>query len=670
MNFGHFEDDGTRYVISTAKTPTPWRNQLLNREYYLETSQRLCGASFAVENYRRYPVLAEEKYFYVKCGGQVHHLCCGKGLTFCCEHHLYKTVVREEFSGFSSTVTVFVPAEGQREIWNIEIENRSGDQSDYEVFACFEFGNIVYQSLACKYKNGCFCKTSFPYFFKYDEYEKLKDDVRVAYAMSSNEPASVECSKRRFWGGDDPYTLPSMVLQGGSNQKSDYETCVAAFHHRIKIGAGERKAITYAVGVEKTEKDVFERKAAFPYFRQELEIAKRAMMEQLKPLQIHTQYEDLNVFVNYWAKRQTLYLATHNRGSLVCPVRNQLQDAMGYAVIAPEKAWKSIQPILRRQKWNGYLKQWYAVDGSAGAGLCQLDHSDACVWLILCTIEVIRLCKDDGLYFVKASYSDCEIEETILAHLEKAAFYMARQTGSHGLCLMKDGDWTDPINGPGRFGRGESTWNTMALIYAIALLREVHENDELCAIQKQLTNSVNCFCWNEDRYIVGFDDDGAPVGCKTDDEGSLFLNTQTWAIISGICSQEREKILWNTIEILNTDAGYRLLYPPFSQWNPQWGKISIKHKGNTENGSIYSHGNMFMAYADFLSGRNEKAIETIRKILPTNPQNGPSNNLQVPLFIPNYYVGNDGCDFGRSSNIHLSGAPAWLLWLANKYLKE
>ena len=210
----------------------------------------------------------------------------------------------------------------------------------------------------------------------------------------------------------------------------------------------------------------------------------------------------------------------------------------------------------------------------------------------------------------------------------------------------------------------------MALIYAIALLREVHENDELCAIQKQLTNSVNCFCWNEDRYIVGFDDDGAPVGCRTDDEGSLFLNTQTWAIISGICSQEREKILWNTIEILNTDAGYRLLYPPFSQWNPQWGKISIKHKGNTENGSIYSHGNMFMAYADFLSGRNEKAIETIRKILPTNPQNGPSNNLQVPLFIPNYYVGNDGCDFGRSSNIHLSGAPAWLLWLANKYLKE
>lgn len=56
---------------------------------------------------------------------------------------------------------------------------------------------------------------------------------------------------------------------------------------------------------------------------------------------------------------------------------------------------------------------------------------------------------------------DEEKGDTVLEHLKQAVRYMYSQVGTHGLCLFLDGDWTDPINGAGRGGKGESVWNSM-----------------------------------------------------------------------------------------------------------------------------------------------------------------------------------------------------------------
>lgn len=90
METGHFENSGTVYVISTPKTPMPWKNQLFSAGYDMEVSQRLSGASYLTENYKRYPVFAAEKQFFIKTQGQVYHLCCGEGQSYRCEHHCTK----------------------------------------------------------------------------------------------------------------------------------------------------------------------------------------------------------------------------------------------------------------------------------------------------------------------------------------------------------------------------------------------------------------------------------------------------------------------------------------------------------------------------------------------------------------------------------------------------
>lgn len=168
--------------------------------------------------------------------------------------------------------------------------------------------------------------------------------------------------------------------------------------------------------------------------------------------------------------------------------------------------------------------------------------------------------------------------------------------------------------------------------------------------------------------MAGFDDNGKPFGTERDTEAKLFLNAQTWAIICGAVPPERMETLQNSIASLQTKMGYRLLAPAFKEWNGTWGRISIKQAGTTENGSVYCHASMFAALAQTVTGDGAGAMQTILQTLPTNPENPPENNMQLPLFVPNYYFGLDTPNFGRSSCHMGTGTVAWLLWVLVEHI--
>lgn len=95
----------------------------------------------------------------------------------------------------------------------------------------------------------------------------------------------------------------------------------------------------------------------------------------------------------------------------------------------------------------------------------------------------------------------------------------------YGLSLIGDGDWTDPINGPGRKGKGVSTWTSMAFLYGMRTLEKIlkHIGQEKTAkdveekIRVMSENIINA-CYQGDRFIAGYNDDGIPYGCKEDEE--------------------------------------------------------------------------------------------------------------------------------------------------------
>lgn len=662
MRKAFFEQDGQCLVITTPKTPTPWTNWLFNREYFVQASQRLCGASFSVREYKQTPVLQEEKQFFVRTGQGLIRLCAGAGNSYSCRHTLSSSSVTEVFDDFSCEITVFVPVSGKRECWQIRFFDLKPGCMIEDVYAAFPFANIDYQGLQCEYVCDHFEKQCYPYYITYQEQKAAEQRIQRTWAASFPACTSYECNYRRYTGGNLPGDVPLMAENGrGSCQKSEFEPCVAAFHHHV--GSREEVKISYAIQALYADENYAD--CVLPDFEEELCKARQWWKQRVSSFFIHSGNDQMDAMTNFWLKKQVIYLTTHNRGGVYCPVRNQLQDALGYAMIDPQDAMRYAMNVLRRQTADGNIKQWYMTDGSPDAGLCRIHHSDGPIWLILCMLEIIRANQDMGLLQKTAPYLDHPKEKTILDHLRKAARYMRSQLGQHGLCLLKDGDWTDPINGAGRFGRGESVWNTEALVFSLKLLYDACRDAELLEFADELTSNLQQHAWDQDRFIVGYDDEGVPFGTREDREGSLFLNTQVWALIAGICTPRQKTILQKNIETLHTDHGYRLLQPAFSSYNAQWGKISVKQKGATENGSIYSHANLFKAYADCISGRLDDAWRTLSELLPD-----AENSLQPPIYLPNYFFGLDGDNFARSSCVYSSGAPAWWLWIMKTYFTK
>ena len=668
INTGDFTSNGT-YVLNFPDTPTKWENKLFNDEYVLNITQRLEGIGGISENYNYTELVDFGRRFYININGKAVRLFCGEVGNYRAEYDTDKMTVCEENDDFKITAVVTVPEKGRYELWKFELESKIVAQ--YNLFCFYPFINKGPMGGECKISENrkYISKFSFPYHVKYDDKERVERKHGYTYVISDTEITSFDGDAQAFWGSDNREKIPHTVQDGMcTNTRGQGDRLDAAVHFSKNLQQYEKYSIMLMIGSADTYDEIEVLSNNMPDFDTAYKKAEKYRKEAFSGYTINTPDKKVDFLFNKWLPKQMTYLARHNRGGVYCPVRNQLQDALGYSMLDANGAFELAMRALRRQHTNGYLKQWYMTDNSPERDLCKINHSDACIWLVLCVTEIINNCGDKALFFKEEEYMDSSQKETVLVHLKRAVKYMYSMRGAHGLCLMLDGDWTDPINGAGRNGKGESVWNSMALVYAIHNLTEIFPDEELDAIADELSDALNSNCWDGEWYIAGFDDNGKPFGSKNDSEGRLFLNTQTWALISGIVPKDKIASLKNSIESLKVPFGWLLIDKPFFGWNETWGRISIKQPGTTENGSVYCHATMFKALADCISGDTAAAMDAIIRTLPTNPNNPTEKNLQLPLFVPNYYFGIENENFGKSSCNYGTGTTAWLIWVMIKHI--
>lgn len=671
-NLCRIAQNGKALQIFTPFTPTTWANKLFNDEFQIDVSQRLEGkASTVGERFEHSLFLHPDTRFYIRVNGDAKQMCKGEGEQFLCTHSISESVVSERFGDIESEILTFVPTKGKKCVWSATFTNLGQEEAEVDFFSVFHFATEGWMTFGSYYDEryfGMYC-TGFPYYVKYEDMESMAEKNRVKYVLSSEKPFSYEGNANRFWGCDDYSRMPKAVLEGACrNLCCEQEEPYSILHHKITLAKGESKQIHFVCGLMTSVDDLSEEYRYLSNIEEEYQKNASLWEERTKKFIIQTPDEDVDAMMNYWLKKQLTYFVRLNRGGVYCPIRNQLQDLLGYSLLDPEAAFEYLLPIIRLQHLDGYIKQYYCTNGGPDTQLSLLKHSDAYVWLVMCTVEVIENTGRKELYDYKVGYKDSPVQESLLVHLRKAAYYMLTQMGEHGLCLMLDGDWNDPVNGPGHLGKGESTWNSMALIYAIDRLNEVEYDKTLAERSEMLKDAINEHCWDEDRYIAGFDDDGNPYGCRMDEEANKFLNAQTWAIISKVATGDRLHKVVETIESMKNAFGYVLIDPIFTKYNPTWGRVSLKTGGTTENGSVYNHAVMFKAYADCVRGDAEATLETIRLTLPTEFEKFPKECLGFPMFYSNYYFGAKGDNYGRSSQHYRTGTVAWSIWLVVKEL--
>jgi cellobiose phosphorylase len=300
-------------------------------------------------------------------------------------------------------------------------------------------------------------------------------------------------------------------------------------------------------------------------------------------------------------------------------------------------------------------------------------HSDTCLWLaygllayldetndLSCLFEIYRYLKRDTQQFgAKGS-----LFEHAMRGIERAL----SRISPRGLPLIGAGDWNDGLSHAGIDGRGESAWLAMFLYDILQrwrpILEELGENaraEQFGTAAADLQRAVNEHAWDGEWFLAGTRDDGLPFGSRLCHEGRLFLNPQTWAVLSGIATPERAaQALEAVSRHLVKPYGALLLTPAYSSPDPYIGYITRYAPGLRENGGVYMHASTWAVQAFAMIGDHDRAYEVYKSMCPPDRAQNADEYCAEPYVMPGNVDGPDSPHEGRAGWTWYTGSAAWM----------
>jgi cellobiose phosphorylase len=223
--------------------------------------------------------------------------------------------------------------------------------------------------------------------------------------------------------------------------------------------------------------------------------------------------------------------------------------------------------------------------------------------------------------------------------------HLVRDTGSHGLCDQHFADWNDGLEPSEKTGARESVMVTQQLCLGLLEVAELaRRRGESCVESECLgwhahfTALLNDVAWDGCWYVRTLCADGYRLGSDVNAEGKIFLNTQSWAVLSGTATDDRARACMEAVDrLIESDYGFAIAEPPFTAFDERVGKFSASRPYYAENGGCYNHAAGFKLVADCMLGRAEEAWRTFLKVAPGSPWNPVSNSCAEPFAFTNCY---------------------------------
>jgi len=175
-----------------------------------------------------------------------------------------------------------------------------------------------------------------------------------------------------------------------------------------------------------------------------------------------------------------------------------------------------------------------------------------------------------------------------------------------------------------------------------------------------LKRALNTHGWDGEWYLGATRDDGRPLGSKTQDQGKIFLNCQTWAVITGVATPEKAKqSMASAAKWLYKQYGPLLLTPGYDKTDPTIGYITRYAPSVRENGGLYTHAGTWAIQAECIMRNGEQAYEIYRSFNPA--LRGLESDLYYcePYVTPGNVDGPDSPNFGRGGWTWYTGSAAW-----------
>jgi cellobiose phosphorylase len=542
-------------------------------------------------------------------------------------------VLESNKNGIRVAVRIFVPRNESAEIWSVTITNESGKKRDISVFSVSELildgVNLTYGYHAAV--DGYHDKEKQRLFFRNRSVNVMTEKYR-AFTYTDVPYDHFDISKEVFLGKSKNYYRPAFYESGSlSDSDASTEYMVSALQHNLNFGKDGAIRINIIMGIVYDEADADRVTALFadsPLIDEEFEGLKKENSSRLGLTEINTPDAGFNNLFNTWLKHQ-LYLMADWARFYFKGYRDTLQDAAGISVIDPERAVAMLEKALRNQKSNGFCPRAFRVP-SMDVAAADKHYSDSPSWISHATDAILRETGDLSILDRVVEYSDGG-EDTIWEHNLKAIEFLWNDRGEHGLALIRHGDWNDLMDRVGANGKGEGVWMSIALARALKLVVKIagwkgdKKIEELYLRRyDELKENIEKYGWDEDHFIYAITDTGLRVGTNDSEEAQVFINPQSWAVLAGIIDAGRyEEIMKKTEPMVETPVGPVHHWPPFTKYNPEIGTITGIPQGNFTNGNVYCHAASFKVAADFDAGRNDKAFETFKMILPSEDKSEP-----------------------------------------------
>ncbi len=701
--YGYFTADGREYVITRPDTPRPWVNVICNGDYGIIETQTGSGFSWRDNsNLSRITRWEQDlirdswgKYIYVrdketgKFWSGTWKPCCMKMDFYEVRHGQGYSVLKSRVNGITFEKTIFVDAEEPVEVWKIVLTNEGTQKRRLSLFTYFEWclGNAgdthrefqkTFIETRIDRKNGALFGLKraplVPGFISTGMTEKPLE----AFHASNVKPANYEGDKEAFFGRYGEIQAPKAVVEGKlNNTEGKWGDSIASLQVDVELNAKESKTIIFTVGSTRSREQaerIIKKYLNPKNADRELSKAKALWDSFVNATTIETPDESMNFMTNIWMKYQTISGRLWGRcgyyqSSGGFGFRDQLQDCQIFFATKPELARKQILLHAEQQFPDGTVYHWWHHGTSMGA----ITHcSDDLLWLDFITLNYLDETADESILDIQVKFlPDPKTKEVtegpLYEHLIRAIDKVFTRFSERGLPLMGECDWNDGLSHVGIRWKGESIWLghfLYGILTRIAPLIEKRGDKKRAADYLKragaLKEALNLHGWDGEWYLGATRDDGRPLGSKTCDQGKIFLNCQTWAVITGVASPERAKqVMSAAAKHLYREYGPLLLTPAYHVTDPTIGYITRYAPSVRENGGLYTHAGTWAVQAEAMMRNGERAYEVYRSFNPAVRGLDPDLYFVEPYVTPGNVDGPDSPNFGRGGWSWYTGSAAW-----------
>lgn len=712
MNYGYFDEKNKEYVITRPDTPAPWANYLGSPEYGAIISNNAGGYSFvksgASGRIIRYIFNQEDKpgrYVYLRDDDANDYWSASwqpvaKPLDVYkneCHHGTAYTTIKAQYTGIESEVLYYVPLNKTHEVWKVKVTNTSDKPRNLSAFGFVEFTNEGnYENDQVNLQYTLFITKTY---FKGNKILQMINENHYKNAEGSNgrerffglSGAKVESyngDKSHFIGNYRSFGNPIAVEKGACDNVLNYNSnSCGALHTKMTLQPGESKEFAFVLG-QKNDKDskaILENYENLNVVDQELQELKTYWHGKLANFQVKTPNENFNAMLNTWNAFQCFITFIWSRAAsfIYAGLRNgygyrdTVQDIQGIIHLDPSMAKEKIVFMLSAQVDNGGGLPLVKFNHNAGHEDTPDDASyvsatghpayraDDALWLFPTVYKYMAETGDKKFLDEIIPYANKD-QGDVYDHLKRAINFSMERMSVHKMPAGLHADWNDCL----RLGKkGESTFVAFQLYYAMSVIRDiaVDRNDTeyiayIDQVQKELKDTMNENCWEDDRFIRGFKEDGQVIGSKKDPEASMWVNPQSWAVISGLATKDQaEKALESVHRELNTAYGVRTMAPSYVDHAFDGALAILFNPSTKENGGIFSQPQGWIILAESLMGHGNRAFEYFTESCPATQNDTAEVRVIEPYAHGQFTEATESPFFGRSHTHWLTGTASTVM---------